>query len=553
MTDHSCHRSRTVPILPTNLARTSLLGWLVITSFLWNAAQAIEPDTDSADARIVRPLISERTFLVAKFEPAKIALPEITEAIQQKFPGADDVAQRLNLQGEELMKIVRSLRAASRDQAIYATVGIPISANDRPLFFAVETASDVDQPLLLDHLRLTGPEISARVRDGRLIVAPVQDSLIDAVLDAMEPTPREGLSSAFEAVATYPVQLLVLPPDYVRRTIAELVPRLPDELGGGSSDVFTEGVLWAAFGFDPAELRAELVIQSASETAAQRLMEHLPRMLRPGTLARRAIERTLGIDPATAPEEFDSWISVASPLVEVVRQNDRVVLRLGQGGAVTAALPLLAQMAAGIQERLRQSNHSEKFKRILLAMHNYHDVHGMFPPAKKFRDDDGNTQLSWRVHLLPFLGETELFEQFRTDEPWDSPHNSHLTEQMPEIFSPRSPETPGHTTFLAPVGNDTVFGGRKATRFQSIIDGTSNTIVLVEVQPSLAVPWTAPRDYAFDVESPGEGLRLGDDGRFLAGVADGSVQQLRGDLAAELLLRLFRKSDGNPVNWNAVR
>ena len=84
-------------------------------------------------------------------------------------------------------------------------------------------------------------------------------------------------------------------------------------------------------------------------------------------------------------------------------------------------------------------------------------------------------------------------------------------------------------------------------------DARLHTVALVEVKPSLSVPWTAPTDYGFDPELPSEGLRLGADKRFHAVLADGSVQLLRGDIAAELMLRLFRKSDGMSFRWDAVR
>jgi hypothetical protein len=77
--------------------------------------------------------------------------------------------------------------------------------------------------------------------------------------------------------------------------------------------------------------------------------------------------------------------------------------------------------------------------------------------------------------------------------------------------------------------------------------------VLVEVKPELAVPWTAPEDYAFDPESPGDGLWIGSDGRCLIGIADGSVVHARGDIPATMLLRLFQKNDGNRVDWNWSR
>lgn len=39
-------------------------------------------------------------------------------------------------------------------------------------------------------------------------------------------------------------------------------------------------------------------------------------------------------------------------------------------------------------------------------------------------NSDGNGQrLSWRVHLLPYIGNEGLYKQFHLNEPWDSEHN----------------------------------------------------------------------------------------------------------------------------------
>ena len=131
---------------------------------------------------------------------------------------------------------------------------------------------------------------------------------------------------------------------------------------------------------------------------------------------------------------------------------------------------------------------------------------------------------------------------------------------MPDVYKTGSLETqlghdikPGYTTFLAPVGDGTVFGGSKPTSFSDIRDGTSNTVVLVEVQPERAVPWTAPEDFVFDSNAPANGLQIGTDGRFLTALADGSVQELRGDLTAAPLLHLFQMNDGQVIDWQQIK
>jgi hypothetical protein len=54
-------------------------------------------------------------------------------------------------------------------------------------------------------------------------------------------------------------------------------------------------------------------------------------------------------------------------------------------------------------------------KQLALAMHNYHDTHGRLPPAVVY-GEDGKALLSWRVLLLPFIEEDNLFRQFRAGD-----------------------------------------------------------------------------------------------------------------------------------------
>ena len=63
-------------------------------------------------------------------------------------------------------------------------------------------------------------------------------------------------------------------------------------------------------------------------------------------------------------------------------------------------------------------------------MHNYREAHGRFP-APAIQGKDGKPLLSWRVAILPYLEEDGLYQSFKLDEPWDSPHNKPLLERMP--------------------------------------------------------------------------------------------------------------------------
>ena len=40
---------------------------------------------------------------------------------------------------------------------------------------------------------------------------------------------------------------------------------------------------------------------------------------------------------------------------------------------------------------------------------------------------------SWRVELLPYLDQNDLYGQYRMNEPWDSENNKKVLEQMPAV------------------------------------------------------------------------------------------------------------------------
>lgn len=159
-------------------------------------------------------------------------------------------------------------------------------------------------------------------------------------------------------------------------------------------------------------------------------------------------------------------------------------------------------------------------KQIGLALHNYHAVHGRFPPPA-IAGPDGTPLLSWRVALLPFLeGGDALYREFRLDEPWDSPTNARLIARMPETFRTHHPD--GQTALLAPVGPGTLWDGPQGQPIAAVPDGTSNTIAVVEADRP--VPWTKPED--LDYPASGSFQHLYGSG-FVALFTDGSVRDLQ--------------------------
>jgi len=509
-------------------------------------ANGQEPSSADTDAAIVQPFVSDATFLIVKVDPTRIGLPDLADTLKSMPPDAQTAYRQLSQQaGAGLTQ----LRAMVNDQPVYATAGIPTSETKMPAFvFAKRPPEDV--AVKLTAFLKSALKADLRIHGDYAVIAHEHGMDFDELLASFPAAPREEAADAFASVASYPVQVLLLPPTYVRRTVKELLPELPRQLGGGPSSVLTDGLQWAAFGIDPAQLRAELVIQSSSESAARDMAAHLPKMLQ------SAYDAAAEIHKQVPPEVSQALLHWLDPQVE----GKQIVIRIDGREKTTANLKMLAAVAGTIEERTRRRRNQERLKQILLAMHNYHDVNKTFPPADKYRDKDGKHHLSWRVHILPYVEERKLYEEFHLDEPWDSPHNKKLIAKMPHVYEsrsfdipPKAKVKPGHTTFLAPVGENTAFGGAASAKIGDFKDGTSNTVVLVEVKPEKAVPWTAPEDHAFDPKDPAAGLPIGSDGRWLCGFADGSVQQLRGDITPEMFLRLFQISDGQVIDVRKIR
>src|SRR5580765_2958728 len=155
-----------------------------------------------------------------------------------------------------------------------------------------------------------------------------------------------------------------------------------------------------------------------------------------------------------------------------------------------------AEPADGDADKARATS-SDNLKRLALAVHAYMDDHDSKLP-NDITDKDGKILLSWRVRLLPYLEQADLFKQFKLDQAWDSEANKKLLVKMPTVFnSPRvRVKMPGHTVYQGFAGPSSVFEPGKELRILSITDGTSNTILAIE--SSVAVAWTKPVDLPFD-------------------------------------------------------
>ena len=232
----------------------------------------------------------------------------------------------------------------------------------------------------------------------------------------------------------------------------------------------------------------------------------------------------------------------------------------------------------------------DNLTRIIIALHRYCKLHGHFPAATiDGKDNKGGPPHSWRVELLPLLGDQRLYEQYHFDEPWDSQHNKSLLAKMPDVYrSPRDAISSTSASYYGIVSDDvskragelqnmrdqgdavfeldvlgeepeyeqytpeaTVFWKQRGASFIDILDGTANCIAVVEAKRE--IPWTKPEDIEYSADQPlpkfggwfNEGVH--------AAFADGTVKFLANYNDVQTFRNLLTISDGQPAEPLLVR
>jgi hypothetical protein len=215
---------------------------------------------------------------------------------------------------------------------------------------------------------------------------------------------------------------------------------------------------------------------------------------------------------------------------------------------------LVAVLPKSIKADAEEMTTKNNLKQLGLGMHNYHDTFGSLPSDVTLGDKP--LAWSWRVQMLPFIEQDQLYKQLDHTKPWDDPANLKLLQgfTMPKVFErPGRPAPKGHTYFRVftlpkdAKGTDQPLfkEGQRGLMLPHIIDGTSNTFMIVEAGE--AVPWYKPDVLAYDGKLPLPQLGAKDADAFFAAFCDGSVKKLKPSKLGEKTLRALITVNGGEV------
>jgi len=197
----------------------------------------------------------------------------------------------------------------------------------------------------------------------------------------------------------------------------------------------------------------------------------------------------------------------------ITRASTYGVPMQGSSGGMTAAatvgvgaallLPAIQQARAAARRAQSKNN----LKQMGLAMHNFHSVWNELPrgtvPNEKLKPTE---RLAWTYSVLPFVENAALYETMNKDLAWDKGQNQRAAEiRVPVFENPGLDDDGGqygqiHYAGIAGVGKDApslsvndkgagMFGYDRKVRFRDVTDGTSNTMMITEINDDLG-PWS---------------------------------------------------------------
>ncbi|MGL6194114.1 MAG: DUF1559 domain-containing protein [Thermoguttaceae bacterium] len=592
----------------SHMSIISVLALFMLTPFV--AAK----DSKEIAAQIA-PLVNEKTFLVAHadvndldFGKLENRVLEIFEFLMKTYSFDN---QSMKNCVEEAKKIFDEKRDLYRGpvEKFKSDTGVSdiyfigtFSCAKAPVMFAIPTAGITDDQKKAIIEIVDKIKIETNVPEDGVVIAELRDFIIIGFLNLSselhdEIANAETPEKASEIYAEYlnknlvagklptlqetlalresdPIKIALFVPKnllaIVQKFIEDIDEYFPDELRGTvvyTQMKFKSGII----GIDPYRPEVNVVVKATSRSSARDI----------STMMETGIETLITLAKGTVMlmQGEDERVQDAIPLMmEFYRgflrsylpkqENDLLswkfdfapeTMQFASGPAAATTGVIIALILPAVQaarEAARRMQCANNEKQICLALHTYHDAQNKLFPLYTI-DEDRTPLHSWRVLILPFIEQNELYRQIRLDEPWDSEYNQQFHDQMPSIYAcPSCPPLSDDKKccYSLIMGEETAFVDEEGKGFGDITDGLSNTIFVVE--RGTPVNWMDPlSDITFEEASEGIWSKTNRDAKIGSyhtkgvnvGMFDGSVRYISDTIDLDVWKALLTISGGEAV------
>ncbi len=519
-----------------NKLPSQILNVLVLFVFASNVAAAQD---QSGFPKALHPFLSQETVAIGVVDLQRVDLEKMVE-LQTGLSGhSKRSAAALLTKAKQSQAKIKQLQEAGVDKlfllspiqefSIQKTVWLGVVNDQKDVETAKNRLTELQQTLDIKR------EATAK---GNVLVGSFMDKYKQQILSA-DPQPAKIAETALTSLAKFDIGVAIIGSPDTRKVLAELNPDFPTPFGDLNGKMIANDVQWSSLGLSFADKTGSLIVQCSDNRTSKQL----------GTAAEKLIpflqSKSL-LDPSVAAYLKENFKAEAD--------KSRLVADLS-GLYKEDGLTLLMKEVTAQQ---RQKEQMKRLQLIAKGCHQFDEANKNLPATANY-DKDGKPLLSWRVHILPYMNQNNLYKLFRLDEPWDSEHNIKLLKMLPDCYfgiaaNPNQDNLEaGKTVFLRPTGKGTLFDGSTAPTFGMMHDGSVNTMLAVVVGDDHAVEWTRPVDWKFDSEKPWQGLGIKKGEKLKIVTADGAGHLVRSDIEDEQIRNLVNPQDGNVLRMDDLK
>ncbi|MCL2304298.1 MAG: DUF1559 domain-containing protein [Planctomycetaceae bacterium] len=279
----------------------------------------------------------------------------------------------------------------------------------------------------------------------------------------------------------------------------------------------TERVKWISVGVDIENASVKIIGQTSNSTEANQIITAITRasansledMVRE-TEARQAADPNV---PKWTPEkkERENMRKLQAEFLPVVSNDNQLLLFINQETKPQALMFVVRPLVliySNFQQIQWGNQCALNLKTLARALQKYAEEKGNYPPVWTV-DAEGKPLQSWRVLILPYLDEEELFNSIKQDEPWDSEYNRQFHSKMPTVFRCSASRFANNTTttYSFIVGPNTYPAGPETLKPSDITDIPNSTVMLVERKTPIC--WMKPDEISEENAFKGVGIDRG--------------------------------------------